>query len=182
MGEGFGFLYKLHFPGAEALASQPSVLHGHFSAQGFLTCKPGAEGLCWVGVGLHPLSGVGVRFNVDFIKTPANAGSSTPAQPGTNPVTPGAWEGSSPHRETPPRNWQDQQVPRKTCYAFDFPWGFNIWKGFPCGSAGKEFACNAGDPGLISGLGRSPGEGNGYPSRVHGVVKTPTLLSDFHFH
>ena len=30
-----------------------------------------------------------------------------------------------------------------------------------CGSAGKESACNAGDPGLIPGLGRSPGEGDG---------------------
>ena len=35
--------------------------------------------------------------------------------------------------------------------------------GFPGGSGGKEFTCNAGDPGLIPGLGRSPGEGNGYP-------------------
>ena len=35
--------------------------------------------------------------------------------------------------------------------------------GFPCGSDGKESACNAGDPGSIPGLGRSPGEGNGYP-------------------
>ena len=36
-------------------------------------------------------------------------------------------------------------------------------KGFPGGSAGKESACNVGDPGLIPGLGRSPGEGIGYP-------------------
>ena len=35
--------------------------------------------------------------------------------------------------------------------------------GFPHSSVGKEFACNAGDPGLIPGLGRSPGEGIGYP-------------------
>ena len=35
--------------------------------------------------------------------------------------------------------------------------------GFPDGSDGKESACNAGDPGLIPGLGRSPGEGNGNP-------------------
>ena len=34
---------------------------------------------------------------------------------------------------------------------------------FPCGSAGKESACNAGDLGSIPGSGRSPGEGNGYP-------------------
>ena len=31
------------------------------------------------------------------------------------------------------------------------------------GSDGKESACNAGDPGLIPGLGRSPGEENGHP-------------------
>ena len=35
--------------------------------------------------------------------------------------------------------------------------------GFPGGSAGKEFACNAGDLGSIPALGRSPGEGKGYP-------------------
>ena len=37
-----------------------------------------------------------------------------------------------------------------------------IW-GFPGSSAGKEFACHAGDPSLIPGSGRSPGEGIGYP-------------------
>ena len=36
-------------------------------------------------------------------------------------------------------------------------------KGFPSGPDGKESACNAGDPGSIPGLGRSPGEGNGNP-------------------
>ena len=35
--------------------------------------------------------------------------------------------------------------------------------GFPGGSDGKESACNAGDWGSIPGLGRSPGEGNGFP-------------------
>ena len=35
--------------------------------------------------------------------------------------------------------------------------------GFPCGSAGKESTCNAGDLGSIPGLGMSPGEGNRYP-------------------
>ena len=34
---------------------------------------------------------------------------------------------------------------------------------FPGGSGGKASACNAGDPGSIPGLGRSPGEGNGNP-------------------
>ena len=41
--------------------------------------------------------------------------------------------------------------------------------GFPGGSAGKEFACNAGDLGLILGLGRSPGEGKGYPLQCSGL-------------
>ena len=36
-------------------------------------------------------------------------------------------------------------------------------QGFPGGSDSKESACNAGDPGLISGSGRSVGEGNGHP-------------------
>ena len=35
--------------------------------------------------------------------------------------------------------------------------------GFSCGSAGKESTCHVGDLGLIPGLGRSPGEGNGNP-------------------
>ena len=54
-----------------------------------------------------------------------------------------------------------------------------------CGSAGKESACNEGDLGSIPGLGRSSGEGNGYPlqfsgleksmdSIVHGVTKSRT--------
>ena len=38
-----------------------------------------------------------------------------------------------------------------------------IQMGFPGGSDGKASACNAGDPGSIPGLGRSPGKGNGNP-------------------
>ena len=38
--------------------------------------------------------------------------------------------------------------------------------GFPGGSDGKASACNAGDPGSIPGLGRSPGEGNGNPLQL----------------
>ena len=40
---------------------------------------------------------------------------------------------------------------------------FDAPRGLLCGSDGKESACNTGDPGLIPGLGRSPGEGNGNP-------------------
>ena len=62
----------------------------------------------------------------------------------------------------------------------------------PCGSAGQESACRAGDLGSIPWLGRSPGEGKRYPLQysglensmdctVHGVTKSWTWLSDFHF-
>ena len=40
---------------------------------------------------------------------------------------------------------------------------------FPSGSAGKESACNVGDLGSIPGLGRSPGEGKGYPLQYAGL-------------
>ena len=38
-----------------------------------------------------------------------------------------------------------------------------VFLGFPCGLASKESACNVGDLGSVHGLGRSPGEGKGYP-------------------
>ena len=41
--------------------------------------------------------------------------------------------------------------------------------GFPCGSAGKESSCNAGDLGSSPGLGRSPGEGTDYPLQYSGL-------------
>ena len=70
---------------------------------------------------------------------------------------------------------------------------FTLYLGFPCGSAGKESACNAKDLDLIPGLGRSPGEGKGYPLQysslnnsmdciVQGVSKCQTRLNHFHFH
>ena len=66
-----------------------------------------------------------------------------------------------------------------------------VFLGLPCGSTGKESACKAGDLGSVPGLGRSPGEGKGYPLQdsglensmdciVHGVTKSRTRLSDFH--
>jgi len=67
--------------------------------------------------------------------------------------------------------------------------------GFPGNSEVKASACNAGDLGLIPGLGKSPGEGHGNPfqysclenpmdgrawwATVHGVAKSWTRLSDF---
>ena len=63
------------------------------------------------------------------------------------------------------------------------------WSIVACGSPGKESACNVGVWGSIPGLGRSPGEGKGYPLQhsglenstdytVHGVAKSWTRLSD----
>ena len=60
-----------------------------------------------------------------------------------------------------------------------------VFLGFPGGPDGKESTCNLGDLGSIPGLGRSPGEGNGYPLQysglensmaciVHGVAKSQT--------
>ena len=48
----------------------------------------------------------------------------------------------------------------------------NEMTGFPCGSAGKESACNVRDLGLIPGLRRSPGEGKGYPLQYSGLEKS----------
>ena len=47
--------------------------------------------------------------------------------------------------------------------------GFPCALGFLCGSADKESECNVGDLGLIPGLGRSTGEGKGYPLQYSGL-------------
>ena len=49
--------------------------------------------------------------------------------------------------------------------------------GFPGGSAGKESACKAGDLGSIPGLGRSPGEGKGYPLQYSGLENSMDLYN-----
>ena len=62
--------------------------------------------------------------------------------------------------------------------------GLGAVMGFPDSSVGKESACNAGDPGLIPGLGRSAGEGIGYPlqyswaSLVAQLVKNPPAMQE----
>ena len=50
-----------------------------------------------------------------------------------------------------------------------FEWLSSIPFFFPDSSVGKESACNVGDLGSISGLGRSPGEGKGYPLQYSGL-------------
>ena len=56
--------------------------------------------------------------------------------------------------------------------------------GFPDSSAGEESACNAGDPGSIPGMGRSSGEGIGYPLQyswatlVAQLVNNPSVMRE----
>ena len=50
-----------------------------------------------------------------------------------------------------------------------------INEGFPDSSVGKESTCNAGDPGSILGLGRSPGERIGYPVQYSGLENSMGL-------
>ena len=60
-----------------------------------------------------------------------------------------------------------------------------IFLGFPRGSGGKESTRNAGELGWIPGVGRSPGQGDGYPLQNSGLensMELNTRLSDFHFH
>ena len=73
---------------------------------------------------------------------------------------------------------------RSHCWHTVSPW---LHSGFPASSVGKESACNTGDPGLFPGLGRSPGEGIGYPlqyswaSLVAQLVKTPPAMQETWF-
>ena len=82
-------------------------------------------------------------------------------------------------------------APLTSCFIWDL---LQPALGFPCSLVGKESACSAGNLGLIPGLGRSPGEGNGNPlqypclenlmdrgawrAAVHGVTKSWARLSD----
>ena len=66
----------------------------------------------------------------------------------------------------------------------DMAFGLGFEAGFPNSSVVKESVCNAGDPGLIPGLGRSTGEGVGYPlqcswaSLVVQLVKNPPAMRE----
>ena len=79
----------------------------------------------------------------------------------------GAWQATVAHGVTNSwKRWSDQ----------------HFHSGFPGSSAGKESSCNPGDPGSIPGLGRSAGEGIGYPlqhswaSLVAQLVKNPPAM------
>ena len=92
-------------------------------------------------------------------------------------------------------SWPRDQI-QVSCIAGRF---FTSWatRDFPGGSDGKESTCDAWDLGSIPGLRRSPAEGKGYPLQysclensmdrgawqavVHGVAKSRTWLSNFHF-
>ena len=89
------------------------------------------------------------------------------------------------------------RVPAESRWPPKFKVSSEWLQGFPDGSGGKESACDVGDLGSIPGSGRSPGERNGNPlqysclensmgrgawqATVHGVAKSWTWLSNFHF-
>ena len=103
--------------------------------------------------------------------------------PPTSPPSPPTLPSRSSRSTQPSSLWYTQV---STSY---FTHG-NVFMGFTCGSAGKGSVCNTGDLGSIPGLGRSPGEGQGYPLQdsglenpmdciciVCGVAKSPNLLN-----
>ena len=59
-----------------------------------------------------------------------------------------------------------------------FLYFFRFYKGFPGSSPSKESTCNAGDPGSIPGLGRSPGDGAGYPLQYSGASLVAQLVKN----
>ena len=91
-------------------------------------------------------------------------------------------------RAVPGGRWTKEGRTRSWIVEILLIWEHSLMMGFPGGSDGKESACNAGDPGWISGSGSSPGEGNGYPPQysclensmdrgawwvtVHGITKS----------
>ena len=87
-------------------------------------------------------------------------------EPGTEPQSP-ALQADSLSFEPPIKG---SQINKSSC------------ESFPHSSVGKEFACNAGDPGSTTGSGRSPGEGTGYPpqyswaSLVAQLIKNPPAI------
>ena len=111
---------------------------------------------------------VDIYTNIQWDKG-ASLDSSDSKESACNAGDPGSWVGKI--------LWRKNRLP------------IPVFLGFPCGSAGKESIGNVGDPGSIRGLGRSPGEGKGYPLQysglensmdyvVHGVTKSQTQLSD----
>ena len=88
-------------------------------------------------------------------------------------------------------SWQQNLTSLDKCMLL-YNWYLVTFWGFPSGSDHKESACNAGEVGSVPGLGRSPGEGNGYPlsilaweiprgawwATVHRVAKSQIWLSD----
>ena len=85
-----------------------------------------------------------------------------------------------------------EELTRRIAWRINFPQQRQLLLGFPHSLVVKASACNARDTSSIPGLGRSPGEGKGYPLQytglensmdliIHGVTKSWTWLSDFHF-
>ena len=92
--------------------------------------------------------------------------------------------------------WEDPSAERDNvtliCLLLMISGVHSLFMDFPCGSAGKKSTCNVGDPGSTPGLRITAGEGKSYPLQysglenfmdciVHGITKSQTQLSNFHF-
>ena len=78
-------------------------------------------------------------------------------------------------QETPVRflSWEDPLEKGKATLSCIL-----VFLGFPSGPAGRESACNVGDLGSIPGLGRSSGEGKGYPLQYSGLENSMDYTVD----
>ena len=80
------------------------------------------------------------------------------------------------------KNLSAMQGPWFDSWVRKIPWSRDrlptlVFLGFPCGSAGKESTCRAGDLGSIPGLGRSPGKGKGYSLQYSGLENSMNCIA-----
>ena len=75
------------------------------------------------------------------------------------------------------RPWFDSWVRKISWWRDRLP--TPVFLSFPCGSAGKESACNAGDLSLTPGLGRSPEEGKDYPLQYSGLENSMDCIQSY---
>ena len=141
----------------------------------------------------------GSSLVVQWLRIHASTTGNLGSAPGWGPITCRA----QPKKEKQTQDFLLPSQKESTCNAGHPGWIFWLEKsaregigyrfsGFPGDSAGKESICNSGDLGSTPGLGTSPEEGKSYPLQysglensmdciVHGVTKSWTQLSDFHF-
>ena len=153
---------------------------------------------CWI-LNQEVQLGMKLRFNTGKHKPPHGSAGKESAHSGRPGFSP--WVGKMPWRRATHSNilarltqlyLRDSLIAQlvKICLQcgrpqFDSWVGKFCWRkdrlptpvllGFPCSSPGEESVCNPGDLGLILRLGRSPGEGKGYPLQYSGLENSSTI-------